>query len=830
MVGNRASAWRRGATESLLLRQWPLCTITFGLCLAAAVPCEARTPPQVNGPEPRANPTPPSPQQITATLAGDEIVITARRWGQADVPSETELDEAEIAAHGARSIGELIGDIAPLIDGTGSEPAILVNGRRIGNPSEIRDYPPEALNRVAILPPEAAGRYGYPAGQRVVNLELKRQYASWHVDAGLAVPTAGGRRSAQLTARRTAIDGNTRWNAQVALSDDTALLKSARRIPAREDVLALLQTLQDNGGDTIDPNDFDSVAGEARSLTASAGLVRPVGSFSVSLNLNASSNRSAQRLGMPIGSITLPPRSPWRPAAGAAVVTSRLLGDAALQSRLQSETLGLSSSLSGLVGGWQASFSAQYTHSRSENVYDRGYDMSAVQQRVDAGDPAFDPYGRWPATPLLSDRTRSRADTLGASLNASRPVLKLPAGAVNASLAVNAVRNRSRSGTLTEGAGGYRRFAGDRLEGRWALTIPVASRALAVLAPLGDIVFDISGEAATATGSSVRRRWNAGVRLVPFPFLDLRASIGRESVEPTFDQLHGAQVELITRVFDFARQEYVQPVRIFGGNPALSGGSIRNLSINALLRPFPGNVATFNVGYRRQEVRGGIWAFPMLTPDLEAAFPERIRRDPEGRLLTIDARPINISHDRTEAIASGLALRYTQKPKVAGLASRPLDGFRPWTVSLSLNHNWQLSSEAVIRPGLPALDRLRNNGQPRHNVALSLIAGRPGFGATLNGNWNSAAHVRSGSTSAMEFRYAPSILFNLALFVDFGQQAGGTEEKSWTSGLRVSLDLQNLLNGYRNVSVRSGSTERNYTRDEIDPIGRTIRLSIQKQF
>lgn len=827
------------AAGQFLPRQPPLylSLIALSACLAGAGRCEAGASQQTNEREARvpAGPSPSPPQHIPDAAPEAEIVITARRWGQVDMPSETELDEAQIRARGARSIGELVGNIAPLIDGTGNEPAILVNGRRIGSPAEIRDYPPEALTRVAILPPEAAARYGYPPGQRVINLELKQKYASWHVDAGVAAPTAGGRRSGEVTARRTAIDGHTRWNAQVAVSDDTPLLKSARHIPIREDLLALLPTLQQAGDEAIDPNGFESVSGAARSLTASAGMTRPLGSFSASLSFNASLNRNRQLLGMPIGSIILPPGSPWVPAAGEAVITSRLLGDGALESRQRSEALGVSASLSGLIRGWQTSFSVLYSHSRSNNVYDRGYDVSAVQRRVDAGDASFDPYGPWPATPLRSDRTRSRAETLSASLNVSRSVLKLPAGEVSTSLAANAGRNRSRF-SLTTGASGvsqHDRFGSDQLDGRWTLTIPVTSRALNVLSPLGDMAFDLSGEVATATRTRMRRRWNAGVRWVPLSFLDLRASIGHENAEPTFDQLYSPQVEIVTRMFDFARQEYVQPVRVFGGNPGLEGGSIRSLSLNAMIRPLPDNLATLNFGYRRLVARGSIWSFPALTPDVEAAFPDRVRRDSNGRLLSIDARPINISHDRTESIASGLTLQYTEKPQAPGAASSQPGGFRPWTVSLSINHNWQLTSETVIRPGLPVLDRLRNNGLSRHTVALNLVAGRAGLGATLNGNWSSAAHVRAGgdASAATEFRYAPSILFNLNLFVELDQWVKSKgERKNWASGLRASLDIQNLMNGYRNVSVRSGSTARDYARDEIDPFGRTIRLSLQKQF
>ncbi len=761
----------------------------------------------------------------------DEIVIIARRWGQADIPSETELDEAQIAAHGARSIGELLTDIAPLIDGTGNPPAILVNGKRIGEPGEITSYPAEALNRIAILPPEAAARYGYPAGQRVVNLELKQKYASWDADAGIGVPTAGGQRSAQLAGRRTAIDGNTRWSAQVAVSDDTLLLKSDREIPVQDDVLALLPTLRERG--VVDPNRFESAASATRSLSTNISATRPLGRFSVSLRTNATLNSGRQLIGMPIGSVILSPGSPWVPAGGNAVIVSRLLNDEALQSRQRSETIGVSASLSGPIAGWQTSLSLSYARNRNRMIHDRGYDMRAVQQRIDAGDPSFDPDGPWPATPLRSDRARSGTDMLGATFNASRSMLKLPAGQASTSLTVSANRNRSRSTREADGTLQHSRSGSDRLDGRLSFVLPLASRALGVLTPLGDLGLDLSVEAATATGTAMRRKWDAGVRWTPLPFLNLRASLGQENAEPTFDHLHGPRIEVVTRMFDYARQEYVQPLKIFGGNPDLEGGRNNSLALNAMVRPFAGDLATLNIGYRKQISRGGILPFPALTPEVEAAFPERIRRDSSGRLVSIDARAINISHDRSESVSSGLTLRYTESPKALDTASPVANGFQPWTISLSINHNWYLRSETVIRPGLPLLDRLRNNGQPRHDVGLSLVAGRSGLGATLNGSWSSAAHVRSGGDvgGVTEFRYASSVLFNLNLFAELDQWVKGKGgEKSWASGLRVSLDIQNLLNGYRNISVRNGGIVRNYGHDEVDPLGRTVRLSLQKQF
>ena len=111
--------------------------------------------------------------------SGNEIVVTAERIrGQVDtdVPPVLELDAEEIATYGAGSIEELIEQLAPQ---TGSgrgrgegRPVFLVNGQRVGGFREFRRYPPEAIERVEVLPEEVALQFGFPADQRVINFIL----------------------------------------------------------------------------------------------------------------------------------------------------------------------------------------------------------------------------------------------------------------------------------------------------------------------------------------------------------------------------------------------------------------------------------------------------------------------------------------------------------------------------------------------------------------------------------------------------------------------------------------------------------------------------------
>src|SRR3546814_1142475 len=68
----------------------------------------------------------------------------------------------------------------------------------------------------------------------------------------------------------------------------------------------------------------------------------------------------------------------------------------------------------------------------------------------------------------------------------------------------------------------------------------------------------------------------------------------------------------------------------------------------------------------------------------------------------------------------------------------------PWRFTLSVNHGWLLRSELLTAPGAPVIDRLDGDtAQSRHSLNVQLVAGKPGMGVTLDGNWQSGFRVRS---------------------------------------------------------------------------------------
>lgn len=137
-----------------------------------------------------------SESEAPALDDGDIVVVATRIGGQIDAPQApiATFDEAEIQALGASSITELLARVSPQTSsgrgrGGGGQPVILVNGQRITNFREMRNYPPEAIKRVEILPEEVGLRYGFPPNSRVVNLILKDNYSNRRVELDYSIPT-----------------------------------------------------------------------------------------------------------------------------------------------------------------------------------------------------------------------------------------------------------------------------------------------------------------------------------------------------------------------------------------------------------------------------------------------------------------------------------------------------------------------------------------------------------------------------------------------------------------------------------------------------------------
>jgi hypothetical protein len=795
----------------------------------------------------------------------DEIVVTAERRGEAKVAAESEFGEDEIAAQGADSIQDLLTRLAPFIDGSGEEPVILINGKPAGFDRSILSYPPEALDRLTVLKPEAAAHYGEPAGKRVVNLVLKKNFSMLNADAGFDFATAGGQYGGTLSVRRTAISGDTRWNVQARVGADSAFRKAARNIPPREGIFDGVGFVSGIDGGEIDPalslaagrlvtvaaipasalagvpglDDFAATAGvlhpvnpnryetlqsSRRTAGLGIGVTRPLGNFSIALSLSANRNSSEGERGLPMASVVVPAGHPRSPFANDVMLTRPFAGERALRTHNDSTSLGASLTLNGNIGGWQTSVAASYSRNWADNLLENGVDIARVQRSIDDLDPGFNPYGIWDEGLMIATRNRTKNDNLSARFNVRTTIVDLPAGPLAWNLTANTGRNSTQSRQFDASGGliGASSLTRTQSSGQMSVSVPISGNDRAGAGWLGDLTVDLSANAQTMANSRLQKGFGGNVSWSPWPFVQLRGTIDFTENAPSFDQLDAPIVTTVNRVFDYLRQEIAEPIWTTGGNPDLKRGRRQSLTLSATVRPLGNQVLTINLGYRQSAAKGGVTGFPELTPAIEAAFPERVTRDPGGRLVAVDARAINLARETDSALSTGIALRLPgARPAGGTTAADPLQ------FSLSLNHNMRLKNELLTRPGLPAIDQLRAGGQSRHNLSFQASVGKRGFGANLGGNWSSPGRLRGEDEI---FIFKPPVTLNVSAFIELDHLFEIPGKKGILNDLRMSVDIDDLLDGYRRVMREDGTVPEGYTRHEIDPLGRKVRLTLRKKF
>ena len=86
---------------------------------------------------------------------GDTIVVTGSRPRGSvvgDIPPENVLNARDIRSTGATTIAELLEAVAAQTGSArgrdGGRPVLLLNGQRISGFRELRDLPPEAIERM----------------------------------------------------------------------------------------------------------------------------------------------------------------------------------------------------------------------------------------------------------------------------------------------------------------------------------------------------------------------------------------------------------------------------------------------------------------------------------------------------------------------------------------------------------------------------------------------------------------------------------------------------------------------------------------------------------
>lgn len=763
----------------------------------------------------------------------DEIVVTAPRLaGQLDTDfaAEVELDEADIASYGASSIAELLDALEPQTRSGrgrgGGRPVILVNGRRISGFGAVRNIPPEAIAKVEVFPEQVALQYGYAATERVVNFVLKSDFRQISAEAEAGIPTQGGQFKSELEPAFMAIGNNGRLNLNASWEHQTMLRESDR------DLIPVTGSAADAEARSLSP--------ASDTYVIDGTLVRGIDKVTeASVSLRFDQTDSLSLLG---------------PGAGGA-------GDPLRRdSRTQNWTS--SASVNGMLGDWRWSATGNYSDADQRIFTDR---LGGTSDRFDSSQQSF-----------------------GGNANISGSVIDGWAGPIRASItgSYTGLRFDSRSergGTIT-----VTDLARDTPSVFGSLTVPLLDPDYEV-GKLGRLSLTLNAEVERPSDFSALKSWGATLNWGLTGNLSLLASFASDEAAPSMTQLGAAPlVTPAVTYYDFATGQTVQITTTTGGNPFLLAEQRRDLKLGLNWNVPMVDGLRFSIDYNRNRSLDTANSFPLLTPEIEAAFPGRVVRDGSGTLIALDQRPVNFDRATNSQIRWGInyGASFGQKeatmsegaggraggrrgadgadapPPPDGSAAprgeggpppsaggrgfgRPgggargpggMFGGRPqggrWNISLY--HTVKLTDKVLIGPGVPELDLLggsatgNGGGSNRHLLELDGGVFYKGFGARVSAKYDSGSTIVGGANGNLDFHDLAT--FNLRVFADFNQMPKLTGSLPFLKNSRVRLSVDNLFDAQRRITDGSGVVPLNYQPGYIDPLGRYIELQWRKAF
>lgn len=794
-----------------------------------------------------------APPSDDAEDAPDIIVQGTRPRGAVigDIPPEQQLGPADIRSYGVGSLTELLAELGPQVRsdrGGGGPPVVLLDGRRISGFAEIRDLPTEAIARVDILPEEVALKYGYRADQRVVNFVLRRRFRAATVELSDRAPTAGGRNASQGELDLLQIANRGRINLHLQYQAASALSEAERGIRPNPQTLVAGATA--NG---LDPTRFRTLLPSSRSLNANATYARPLGAVSATLNGTLSVGDSDGLVGVAVSASGAP---------GAGITP--------LRQRTSNVATHLGSTFNGGLGAWQWTLIAAYDHSDAKTFTD-----VATAAGLQA-----------------ANRGYSTVHEVQADLLLSGSLFKLPAGEVSTSVNlggdITTFSSQSYGGTVMTPGRVSRTIA----NGQVNLDVPLTSRGKNVLGAIGSL--SINGNVALDQLSDFGTLKSIGYGLNWSPVVPLRiiASVTDRDEAPSAQQLGNPQILTPNvPVFDYLRGSSAIVTTLSGGNADLISGNSHTRKLGVTLKPWSAKDLSLSANYVDVRTENPVADFPNASAAIASVFSDRFTRD-AGTLTRIDTRPVNFAETRRSELRWGInfsaPLRSRLQKQVeawrAGTGPNPFAGLRPppgagrafgqgqgtgaaapggggdrpdgggprggfggggrgaggaagGRLQFALYHTWHFSDRVLVRRGGPALDLLRGDavgaggGQPRHELEGQAGYTNNGIGVRLSANWQAATRVNGGEEDATQsLRFSDLATVNLRLFADLGQRIDLLRKYPWLRGTRIAIAIDNIADARPRVTDATGATPFAYQPGYLNPLGRTVRISVRKLF
>lgn len=763
---------------------------------------------------------------------------------------EIRLTSEDIRAYGVNSIEDLLEELGPEISSSrgrsGGRPILLIDGVRVaGGFRELHRFPPEAIERVDVLPEEAALKLGYGADQRVLNFVLKPEFSAYTQEFEIGGPEDGAGFETEIEGNYLKIFDGKRLSLDGEINTVDGILES------------------DRGLRETDEEGEYSLSSSSRSLELGASYHQPFDNgVRMTLNGDATFTETERLNGLSEVSFVLPANSPFSTSGREEIFTRYVGAPGSLESETNSDEMNVNLTLVKEFSDWMVTSNTSLGRSTSDGVSDQTPDSSNYQAALDALSvgPEAD------LSPYLAYRTQETSrvsNTASTSLLLNGRLFGLPAGDVSTGLNFELAHTDRQSETRLDGELTMSDLDRQTAQIRGSFDIPLIEEEMSVPG-IDRLGANISANATEYSDFGSLFGFDGTLNWAPAKRVNLIASYTFEEGAPSMSQLGDTlSTELNTEVYDYVLGESVTATQISGGNADLQSDERHVMKLSADIEPLKSEKLNLRFSYIDTRIDNPIGSFSSIDAELQNAFPDRFVRDADGNLIAYDVRPVNFVEETSKIFETRLFWRKTFKKATQ---SRPQargngDGAPPASarkgppsggpprggppgggrgdegvrVRMSLSHSWYLENERVLSADLPVQDFLNGSasggtgGQSEHTLQLRGGVSNKAFGSRFSVEWQSGTEVLSGdSGEVLSFSDLTSV--DLDLYHTLRASNPLVQQWGWLDGARISLDVENVFDEVITVSDGNGETPLRYAANRLDPEGRKFYISFRKQF
>lgn len=818
-----------------------------------------------------------------------EVVVSGARERGAVLGNsrpEAQLDAADVRSLGVSSVSDLLTELGPeLRSASGRPPITLLEGHRIASFREIARIPAEAIARVDILSEEVGLRYGYGADQKVMNIVLRERFRAFNGEIDARMPTAGDGNSLELEGGIFLIGRGERINIGAEHNSVSSILETDRGLDRPESIARTLRpsqedlTIDASYSRTLDDRTKATISGQLATdrreslvglvfpgVTIPGGTPYSSGSadsifYPQGGGVNAlerSTNNQSAELGLTVngqrstGQWTLTAnygRSESRgvtarPFNLADYATAVAAGDPLANPALPIAPSFITSRPADLTRTFTDTANIDFIYNRSILALPAG-DVAATAK---VGGSLLRLESLQERDFVPTDRFVKR-DTAHASVNLDFPLASTASaiGRLSANFS-GGLEHLSDAGTLrTFGAGAnWSPIRMISLSANYTNEESAASpqqlgdpRTFTQFVPLFDFVRGESVLVTTVTGG------NPGLR---------EAKVENFRVGGNISVSQDPNLRLNV---DYSRRRTRGGVMGFPGVTADTAlafpdrfqRDIDGRLVQVDLRPI-------NISEQKRDVlRWGFNFSKRLSASqrqIEAMRQAAQRRQADGEgprrgrgqgQAQGEGQPGAPADGAQTAGAEGAPAQAQATPPArqgqGGGGGGRFGGGGPGggRVDFSLHHDWALVNTTQFAPTLPVLDLLdgdtlgSGSGPSRHTVQLRSGISRGGYGIRVHAEWSSATKVNGvAGVPSSQLNFSDLAKVDLRSFVNFSQMPRLVEKVPFLRGTRLQISVDNVFDAKQRVTDGNGAVPFAYQPAFLDPLGRTVRVTIRKLF